>query len=130
MLAQFLLPTLLTSLLTTSTLFSLPAMAMNVSNVLIYSYTAGFRHDSIPTAVRALTERGPDYGINFVNSEDPDDFTDEYLTQFDALFFLHNTDEGWFAHPSLPLFPPFVFIIEFITPRLFVSYVSEILNSH
>ncbi|KAG8802792.1 hypothetical protein FRC17_006340, partial [Serendipita sp. 399] len=56
-------------------------------------YTAGFRHDSIPTAVASLTQRGPSYGINFVNTEEPEKFTDDYLSQFDALFFLHNTDE-------------------------------------
>ncbi|KAG8831514.1 hypothetical protein FRC18_006405 [Serendipita sp. 400] len=67
--------------------------ALNISNVLIYSYTAGFRHDSIPTAVASMTEKGPSYGINFVNTEDPEKFTDDYLSQFDALFFLHNTDE-------------------------------------
>jgi type 1 glutamine amidotransferase len=72
---------------------SAPALAMNVSNVLIYSYTAGFRHDSIPTAVAEMTRRGPDYGINFVNTEDMTMFTDDYLSQFDALFFLSNTDE-------------------------------------
>jgi hypothetical protein len=71
-----------------------PTAAMNVSNVLIYSYTAGYRHESIPTAVQALEERGPDYGINFVNSEEPSDFNDEFLEQFDALFFLSTTEEG------------------------------------
>lgn len=73
---------------------SAPVLAMNVSNVLIYSHTAGFRHDSIPTAVAEMTRRGPDYGINFINSEDMTVFNDEYLSQFDALFFLSNTDEG------------------------------------
>lgn len=68
-------------------------LAMNVSNVLIYSYTAGYYHDSIPTAVQSMTEHGPDYGINFVHSENMDDFTDHYLSQFDALLFLDNTDE-------------------------------------
>lgn len=70
-----------------------PALAMNVSNVLIYSYTAGFRHDSIPTAVAEMTRRGPDYGINFVNTEDMTMLTDEYFSQFDAMLLLSNTDE-------------------------------------
>jgi len=69
------------------------ATAMNVSNVLLYTYTAGYRHDSIPTAVQSLTQHGPDYGINFQNSEDPTDFTDEFMSQFDALMFISNTDE-------------------------------------
>jgi len=70
------------------------ALAMNVSNVLIYSYTAGYRHDSIPTAISQMTQRGPDYGINFLNTEDMTMFTDTYLSQFDVIFFLSNTDEG------------------------------------
>jgi len=68
--------------------------AVNYAKVLIYSYTAGYRHDSIPTAVTSLTQRGPTQGINFTNSEQPSDFNDDYLSQFDALFFLQNTDEG------------------------------------
>lgn len=71
----------------------LGASAMNVSNVLVYSATAGFRHDSIPTAVDSLSKLGSSYGINFVNTEDPTRFNDEYLSQFDALFFLHTTEE-------------------------------------
>ena len=74
----------------------LGASAINVSNVLIYSATAGFRHDSIPTAVESLSKLGSSYGVNFVNTEDQTKFNDEYLSQFDALFFLHNTDEGAF----------------------------------
>jgi hypothetical protein len=85
----------LTGLTGLAALAALPqAFAMNVSNVLIYSYTAGFRHDSIPTAVASMMARGSGYGINFVNSEDPSQFSDEWLSQFDALLFLDNTDEG------------------------------------
>ncbi|KIM27394.1 hypothetical protein M408DRAFT_71350 [Serendipita vermifera MAFF 305830] len=68
-------------------------VALNVSNVLVYSATAGYRHDSIPTAISELTRRGPDYGINFINTEDMTLFNDRYLSQFDAVFFLSNTDE-------------------------------------
>ncbi|KIM27360.1 hypothetical protein M408DRAFT_311224 [Serendipita vermifera MAFF 305830] len=67
--------------------------ARNVANVLIYSATAGFRHDSIPTAIEEMTLRGPDHGINFDNTEDTNKFTDDYLSQFDAVFFLSNTEE-------------------------------------
>ncbi|KAG8829161.1 hypothetical protein FRC17_007039 [Serendipita sp. 399] len=74
-------------------IFNESAHARNVSNVLIYSHTVGFRHDSIPAAVAAMTERGPSYGINFVNTEDPSRFNDAYLSQFDALFFLHTTGD-------------------------------------
>lgn len=80
------------------------ALAMNVSNILIYSYTAGYRHESIPTAVDSLTRKGPGYGLNFVNAEDPETFAQpNYLSQFDALMFISNTDEGTY----LLLFPHF-----------------------
>lgn len=68
--------------------------ARNVANVLIYSATAGYRHDSIPTAIAEMTRRGPDHGINFDNTEDMTKFTDAFLSQFDAVFFLSNTAEG------------------------------------
>jgi len=71
------------------------ALCTNVSNILIYSYTAGYRHESIPTAVDVLTRKGPEYGLNFINAEDPETFAQaNYLTQFDALMFISNTDEG------------------------------------
>lgn len=70
------------------------ALCTNVSNILIYSYTAGYRHESIPTAVDVLTRKGPEYGLNFINAEDPETFAQaNYLTQFDALMFISNTDE-------------------------------------
>lgn len=69
-------------------------VARNVANVLIYSYTAGFRHESIPTAIAEMTRRGPDHGINFDNTEEMGKFNDDFLSQFDAVFFLSNTDEG------------------------------------
>ncbi|PVF98111.1 class I glutamine amidotransferase-like protein [Serendipita vermifera] len=86
-------PTLVLYLFALFATFFQLGRASNVSNVLIYSYTAGFRHDSIPTAARSLQERGPDHGINFVHSEEPNDFNDEYLSQFDALLFLSTTEE-------------------------------------
>jgi hypothetical protein len=70
------------------------AFGLNVANVLIYSYTAGYRHESIPVAVASLTARGPSYGINFENTEEPADITDDNLAKYDALFFLSNTDRG------------------------------------
>lgn len=75
-------------------------LGLNVANVLIYSYTAGYRHDSIPTAVEEMTARGPDYGINFVNTEDPAEITEDYLSGFDVLFFLSNTDRGQYPSQS------------------------------
>ncbi|EPQ26378.1 uncharacterized protein PFL1_06026 [Pseudozyma flocculosa PF-1] len=59
--------------------------------VLIYSYTEGFRHYSIPTAVKTIRSLGKNNtpGWDSVHSEDPTDFNkDGYLDQFDALVFV------------------------------------------
>lgn len=61
---------------------------------LIYSATADFRHDSIPTAIEAMKTQGPAYKIQFDNTEDPTWFTDDRLAQYDVLVFLMNTGEG------------------------------------
>jgi hypothetical protein len=33
--------------------------------VLVYTRTVGFRHDSIPTAIEVLGEKGPSFGVSF-----------------------------------------------------------------
>ena len=69
------------------------AQQTNVARILIYSATADFRHDSIPTAVDALVQLGPHSNIAFDHTEDKT-FTDDTLAQYDALLFLSNTGEG------------------------------------
>lgn len=64
------------------------------SRALIYSATADFRHDSIPTAVQSLKTQGPSYNVSFDQTEDMTWFTDDRLAQYDALVFLDNTGEG------------------------------------
>lgn len=61
---------------------------------LIYSATADFRHDSIPTAIQALKTQGTSYNITFDQTEDQSWFTDERLAQYDVIVFLQNTGEG------------------------------------
>ncbi|KAI0297244.1 class I glutamine amidotransferase-like protein [Multifurca ochricompacta] len=61
---------------------------------LIYSATADFRHDSIPTARDALIARGQSIDILFDVTEDPTRFTDAGLTPYDLLVFLMNTGEA------------------------------------
>lgn len=70
------------------------AQQTNVARILIYSATADFRHDSIPTAVDALVQLGPHSNIAFDHTEDKTWFTDDTLAQYDALLFLSNTGEG------------------------------------
>jgi hypothetical protein len=68
------------------------------ARILIYSATADYRHDSIPTAIQALKDKGSSINVVFDNSEDKTLFTDQGLAVYDALLFLDNTGEG-----SVPL---------------------------
>ncbi|KAI0292129.1 class I glutamine amidotransferase-like protein [Russula brevipes] len=61
---------------------------------LIYSATADFRHDSIPTARDALIAGGQSINIQFDATEDPTRFTDAGLAPYDLLVFLMNTGEA------------------------------------
>ncbi len=70
------------------------AIQLNTARILIYSATRDFRHDSIPTAVDALVQRGPSYQVAFDHTEDQTWFTDDRLAQYDAVLFLSNTGEG------------------------------------
>ena len=93
--------TLLLSLLA----FLAPQLTMaqqtNGARILIYSATADFRHDSIPTAVNALVQHGPAANISFDHTEDKTWFVDDTLAQYDAVLFLMNTGEG--EHPPICL---------------------------
>lgn len=80
------------SILCTTTLAQqrLPSTA----HALIFSATADFRHDSIPTAIQAMTSIGPQYNIQFNSTEDQTWFKDGRINGYDALIFLDNTGEG------------------------------------
>lgn len=39
--------------------------AQGVPRVLVYTATAGYRHDSIPTAIQTLGNLGPQYNVSF-----------------------------------------------------------------
>ena len=69
---------------------------------LIYSATADFRHDSIPTARDALIAQGTNLGMVFDATEDKGWFTDTRLADYDVLLFLMNTGEGLSPWPVLP----------------------------
>jgi type 1 glutamine amidotransferase len=60
--------------------------------VLVFSKTAGFRHDSIPTGVAAIREiLAPRYEVDA--SEDSAVFTDESLKRYRAVVFLSTTGD-------------------------------------
>jgi len=61
--------------------------------VLLFSRTTGFRHDSIPAAVAALTELGATGGYGAEATEDPSAFTAENLARFRVVVFLLTTGD-------------------------------------
>ncbi|KAF8754730.1 Class I glutamine amidotransferase-like protein [Rhizoctonia solani] len=62
-----------------------------LAKVLLYTYTDGFRHDSIPTAIQQLQVWAPYYNISFDATEDQTKFRTDNLAQYDALLFVHSS---------------------------------------
>ncbi|MBM9618241.1 ThuA domain-containing protein [Streptomyces zhihengii] len=61
--------------------------------VLVFSKTAGFRHDSIATGVAALKELGASSGITVDATEAAGQFTTANLARYDAVVFLSTTGD-------------------------------------
>ncbi|MFF1300327.1 MULTISPECIES: ThuA domain-containing protein [unclassified Streptomyces] len=62
-------------------------------HVLVFSKTAGFRHDSIPEGVTALKELGGASGFTVDATEDAGAFTSGNLRRYDAVVFLSTTGD-------------------------------------
>ena len=60
-------------------------------SALIFSKTTGFRHDSIPNGIAAITELGQANGFAVDATEDSSLFTDDYLAQYQVVIFLCTT---------------------------------------
>jgi glucose/arabinose dehydrogenase/type 1 glutamine amidotransferase len=61
--------------------------------VLVFSKTAGFRHDSIPAGVAALKELGKASNITVDATEEAGQFTTSNLARYDAVVFLSTTGD-------------------------------------
>ncbi|ASR34964.1 glucose dehydrogenase [Prauserella marina] len=61
--------------------------------VLVFSKTAGFRHDSIPAGIEAITQLGAEGGFTVEATEDATAFTDDNLARFDAVVWLSTTGD-------------------------------------
>lgn len=59
--------------------------------VLVFSKTAGFRHQSIPEGVAAVKKLGQENGFGVYVSEDANQFTDENLAKYDVVVLLCTT---------------------------------------
>lgn len=71
---------------------SAPAKPKQPRKLLIFSRTAGFRHDSIPVGTKAITMMGDKTGAyTATHSEDPSMFEPDKLNTFDAVLMLNTT---------------------------------------
>src|SRR5580765_3783343 len=61
--------------------------------VLVFSYTAGFRHDSITNGIQTIQLLGSTNGFSVDTTEDPTQFTDDNLAQYKAIIFLSTTGD-------------------------------------
>jgi cytochrome c len=60
---------------------------------LVFSKTAGFRHDSIPTAIAAIQQLGTQKNWQVDASEDASLFTDAVLSHYDVVIFVSTTGD-------------------------------------
>lgn len=61
------------------------------ARILVYSATAGYRHDSIEASIEALRAKASSVDIDFDFTEDNSLFTDDHLAKYDAVVFLDNS---------------------------------------
>jgi hypothetical protein len=61
--------------------------------ILIYSGTSGYRHDSIPAGIKAITAIAQSRHLNVVASEDPTVFSTDSLKRFRAIVLLSCTTD-------------------------------------
>ncbi|MEU2076177.1 ThuA domain-containing protein [Streptomyces sp. NPDC013489] len=73
--------------------FSSTPANRDAKRVLVFSKTAGFRHDSIGTGITALKELGATSDIVVDSTEEPRQFTTGNLARYDAVVFLSTTGD-------------------------------------
>ncbi|RCG28583.1 DUF1080 domain-containing protein [Sphaerisporangium album] len=62
-------------------------------DVLVFSKTAGFRHDSIPNGIQAIRDLGAAGSFTVTATEDANAFTTANLAQYEAVVFLSTTGD-------------------------------------
>ncbi|MFC7617724.1 ThuA domain-containing protein [Actinokineospora soli] len=67
--------------------------AAHGTHVLVFSKTAGYRHDSIPDGIAAITALGAENGFEVETTEDAAAFTDANLARFAAVIWLSTTGD-------------------------------------
>ncbi|WP_298551474.1 ThuA domain-containing protein [uncultured Algibacter sp.] len=71
--------------------FGIVQSQQNKPNILVFSKTEGFRHKSIPTGIKFMTELANKNNWNVNFSEDSKDFTSDNLKQYNVLVFLNTS---------------------------------------
>jgi type 1 glutamine amidotransferase len=72
---------------------SFARLAPSRFRVLIFSKTAGFRHDSIPTGITTIRVLGANFGFDVDATEDGGQFTDGNLARYAVVIFLNTTGD-------------------------------------
>jgi cytochrome c len=62
-------------------------------NVLVFSKTTGFRHDSIPQGIAAIVALGAEHGFAVDSTEDAARFSDAALARYQVVAFLNTTGD-------------------------------------
>lgn len=62
-------------------------------NILVFSKTEGFRHQSIEAGQAALLKMGEEYGFKVDTTEDASRFDEDILKRYDAVVFLNTTGD-------------------------------------
>ncbi|OEV04153.1 ThuA domain-containing protein [Streptomyces oceani] len=70
-----------------------PVAATEDPRILVFSKTEGFRHDSIPDGITALTELGDEHGFTVDATEDAGRFTTKNLERYATVVFLSTTGD-------------------------------------
>ncbi|WP_127508870.1 ThuA domain-containing protein [Actinoplanes solisilvae] len=71
-----------------------PAYAADAPyDVLVFSKTAGFRHDAIPAGIQLIRDLGAANSFTVTATEDSNQFTATNLAQFEAVVFLNTTGD-------------------------------------
>jgi cytochrome c len=70
-----------------------PPSAAHGTHVLVFSKTAGYRHDSIPAGIETIKALGAEHGFEVEATEDAAAFTDENLAKYAAVVWLSTTGD-------------------------------------
>lgn len=70
-----------------------PLFGPKQDQVLVFTKTDGYRHESIAVGVETIKELGKANKFTVVHTEDSDKFTTDYLKQFKLVLFLNTSDD-------------------------------------